>query len=117
MCFSELIQTEMHHVRTLRVMAEVYCKGLQKEVQLEVQILERMFPVLDDLLDMHTHFLSCLLELKRDAQLQAGDSGGFAIERIGDVLVNQVRVCVVVVSIGVYVCLCLFRLVSVCVCV
>ncbi|KAF4085645.1 hypothetical protein AMELA_G00097470 [Ameiurus melas] len=31
----ELIQTEMHHLRTLRIMADVYSKGLQKEVQVE----------------------------------------------------------------------------------
>ncbi|KAL2077064.1 hypothetical protein ACEWY4_026568 [Coilia grayii] len=87
----ELMQTEMHHVRTLRVMAEVYCKGLQREVQLEGGALERMFPVLDDLLDLHTHFLSALLERKREAQLHAAQHGhaGFVIDTIGDVLVTQ----------------------------
>ncbi|XP_060797046.1 A-kinase anchor protein 13 isoform X3 [Neoarius graeffei] len=84
----ELIQTEMHHVRTLRIMADVYSKGLLKEVQLEAQTVDRVFPVLDDLLEMHTHFFSSLLERRREAK-QEGKAGAFVISRIGDILVNQ----------------------------
>ncbi|XP_060784480.1 A-kinase anchor protein 13 isoform X2 [Neoarius graeffei] len=87
----ELIQTEMHHMRTLRIMADVYSKGLQKEVQVEVQTLEKMFPVLEELLELHTHFLSHLLERRREArEEQRGNDGGFVIRRIGDVLLDQV---------------------------
>ncbi|XP_058253450.1 A-kinase anchor protein 13 isoform X3 [Hemibagrus wyckioides] len=87
----ELIQTEMHHVRTLRIMADVYSKGLQKEVQVEVQTLEKMFPVLEDLLELHTLFLTHLLERRREArEEQRGNEGGFVIRRIGDVLLHQV---------------------------
>uniref|UniRef100_A0A3Q3GN43 Si:dkey-172h23.2 n=1 Tax=Labrus bergylta TaxID=56723 RepID=A0A3Q3GN43_9LABR len=86
----ELMQTEMHHIRTLRIMSEVYSKGLQKEVQLDLQTLERLFPVLDELLDFHTQHLLRLLDRKRESQLEAGSSeGGFVINRIGDILVNQ----------------------------
>uniref|UniRef100_A0A667WNI5 Si:dkey-172h23.2 n=1 Tax=Myripristis murdjan TaxID=586833 RepID=A0A667WNI5_9TELE len=74
----ELMQTEMHHIRTLRIMSEVYSKGLQKEVQLEAQTLERLFPVLDELLEIHTQHL-----LRRSLE------GGFIINRIGDILVSQ----------------------------
>ncbi|MFT7806705.1 A-kinase anchor protein 13-like isoform X6 [Arapaima gigas] len=84
----ELIQTEMHHVRTLRIMWNVYSKGLQKEVQLDTQTVERMFPMLDDLLDIHTHFFANILDRKRESQLE-GKDGGFVIRRIGDVLVEQ----------------------------
>ncbi|XP_026786545.3 A-kinase anchor protein 13 isoform X1 [Pangasianodon hypophthalmus] len=84
----ELIQTEMHHVRTLRIMADVYSKGLLKEVQLEAQTVDKVFPVLDDLLEMHTHFFSSLLERRREAK-QAGKDGAFAVHRIGDILVKQ----------------------------
>jgi len=55
---SELIQTEMHHVRTLKIMADVYSKGLLREVQLEVQTVEKMFPMLEEVLDLHTQFFS-----------------------------------------------------------
>ncbi|TSL68181.1 A-kinase anchor protein 13 [Bagarius yarrelli] len=84
----ELIQTEMHHVRTLRIMADVYSKGLLKEVQLEAQTVEKLFPVLDDLLEMHTLFFSSLLERRREAK-QEGKEGAFGVNRIGDILVNQ----------------------------
>ncbi|KAG5849112.1 hypothetical protein ANANG_G00106560 [Anguilla anguilla] len=84
----ELIQTEMHHVRTLKIMSDVYSKGLLKEVQLEAQTAERVFPVLDDLLDLHTGFFSHMLERKREAQ-QEGKDGGYVIRKIGDVLVTQ----------------------------
>ncbi|KAM4602724.1 A-kinase anchor protein 13 [Polymixia lowei] len=84
----ELIQTEMHHVRTLRIMSEVYSKGLQKEVQLEVQTQEKLFPVLDELLELHTQHLLRLLERKKEGQ-QEGSEGGFVINRIGDILVSQ----------------------------
>ncbi|XP_046897204.1 A-kinase anchor protein 13 isoform X2 [Hypomesus transpacificus] len=86
----ELLQTEMHHVRTLRIMSEVYSKGLQKEVQLEGQTVDRVLPVLDELLELHTQLFSRLLERKRDSQQEdAATAGGFVIHRIGDVLVNQ----------------------------
>ncbi|XP_063045579.1 A-kinase anchor protein 13 isoform X2 [Engraulis encrasicolus] len=88
----ELIQTELHHVRTLRIMADVYYKGLMKEVGLEYAVLDRMFPALDDLQDLHNHFLSAMLERKREAQMRAAQQHGqgpFVIERIGDVLIEQ----------------------------
>ncbi|XP_028329145.1 A-kinase anchor protein 13 isoform X2 [Gouania willdenowi] len=86
----ELMQTEMHHIRTLRIMSEVYSKGLQKEVQLEQQTLEKLLPVLDDLLELHTQLVLRLLERKKDSQLESGSlEGGFVISRIGDILVSQ----------------------------
>ncbi|XP_066503367.1 A-kinase anchor protein 13 isoform X2 [Hoplias malabaricus] len=84
----ELIQTEMHHVRTLRIMADVYNKGLLKEVQLEPQTVEKVFPMLDDLMELHTHFFSSLLERKKEAKQEDAENG-FVINRIGDILINQ----------------------------
>ncbi|XP_047437596.1 A-kinase anchor protein 13 isoform X3 [Mugil cephalus] len=86
----ELMQTEMHHIRTLRIMSEVYSKGLHKEVQLELQTLEKLFPALDELLDFHTQHLLRLLERKKESQQEGGCfEGSFLISRIGDVLVSQ----------------------------
>ncbi|KAM7423672.1 hypothetical protein PAMA_000162 [Pampus argenteus] len=86
----ELMQTEMHHIRTLRIMSEVYSKGLQKELQLDLQTVERLFPTLDELLELHTQHLLRLLERKRESQLDgASFDGGFIINRIGDILVSQ----------------------------
>ncbi|XP_050970397.1 A-kinase anchor protein 13 isoform X4 [Labeo rohita] len=83
----ELIQTEMHHLRTLRIMADVYSKGLLTDLQLEVQMVEKMFPMLEELLELHSLFFSALIERKKEGKLQGTD--GFIINRIGDVLVNQ----------------------------
>lgn len=92
LCRSELMQTEMHHIRTLRIMSEVYSKGLQKELQLELQTVDKLFPALDELLELHTQHLLRLLERKRDSQLEGRNwDGGFIINRIGDILVRQVR--------------------------
>ncbi|XP_051776791.1 A-kinase anchor protein 13 isoform X3 [Erpetoichthys calabaricus] len=88
----ELIQTEMHHVRTLKIMSDVYSKGLLKEALLDSRTVEKMFPVLEDLLEIHTQFFSCILERKREAQKQMKNEvkeGGFVIYRIGDILVDQ----------------------------
>ncbi|XP_043954461.1 A-kinase anchor protein 13 isoform X3 [Gambusia affinis] len=86
----ELMQTEMHHIRTLRIMSEVYSKGLQKEVPLEQHTVEKIFPALDDLLDLHSQLLQRLLDRRKESQLEGGGSeGGFVINRIGDILVSQ----------------------------
>ncbi|KAM8895086.1 A-kinase anchor protein 13 isoform 2-T3 [Spinachia spinachia] len=90
----ELMQTEMHHIRTLRIMSEVYSKGLQKEVQLELHMLEKLFPAIDELLELHTQHLLRLLERKKESQLQGGSTeGGFIINRIGDILISQFSGC------------------------
>lgn len=39
---TELYQTEFHHVRTLKIMSEVYYKGLQREMQLDTQTLDKV---------------------------------------------------------------------------
>uniref|UniRef100_UPI0037E78F37 A-kinase anchor protein 13-like isoform X2 n=1 Tax=Semicossyphus pulcher TaxID=241346 RepID=UPI0037E78F37 len=88
----ELYQTEFHHVRTLRIMSEVYYKGLQKELQLDTLTLDKIFPVLDDLLDMHTLFFSQLLERKR-ASSSEGHNNSFLICSVGDVLLHQFSGC------------------------
>ncbi|CAL8357843.1 unnamed protein product [Lota lota] len=89
----ELFQTELHHVRTLRIMSEVYYKGLQMELQLDTQTLEKVFPMLDDLLETHTHFLTLLLERKRTSQVEGRGPSSFLIHSIGDILMNQFSGC------------------------
>ncbi|XP_034391925.1 A-kinase anchor protein 13 isoform X3 [Cyclopterus lumpus] len=89
----ELYQTEFHHVRTLKIMSEVYYKGLQKELQLDTHTLDKIFPVLDDMLDTHTHFLTLLLERKRASATEGQNNNGFLIFSIGDVLLNQFSGC------------------------
>ncbi|XP_038137548.1 rho guanine nucleotide exchange factor 28-like [Cyprinodon tularosa] len=86
----ELMQTELHYMQTLCIMSEIYSKGLQKEVPLDQHTVERIFPVLDDLLDLHDQLLQRLFAREKESQLEAGGSeGNFIIKRIGDILVSQ----------------------------
>ncbi|KAM7003449.1 A-kinase anchor protein 13-like [Tautogolabrus adspersus] len=89
----ELYQTEFHHVRTLRIMAEVYYKGLQKELQLDTLTLDKIFPMLDDLLDVHSLFLSQLLEKKRASSSEGQNNNSFLICSVGNVLLHQFSGC------------------------
>ncbi|CAJ1061321.1 rho guanine nucleotide exchange factor 2 isoform X2 [Xyrichtys novacula] len=84
----ELIQTEFHHVRTLRIMEGVFRRGMQEEVLLEAGVVHSVFPCLDQLLEWHTHFLSELMK-KRKEGLAEGSSTNFTVLRIGDLLQRQ----------------------------
>ncbi|KAF3692512.1 Rho guanine nucleotide exchange factor 2 Guanine nucleotide exchange factor H1 [Channa argus] len=84
----ELIQTEFHHVRTLRIMEGVYRRGMLEEVMLEAGVVHTMFPCLDQLLELHSSFLSELLNRRREG-LKEGSSTNFTIPSIGDLLLRQ----------------------------
>uniref|UniRef100_A0A8D0C9U6 Rho/Rac guanine nucleotide exchange factor 2 n=1 Tax=Scleropages formosus TaxID=113540 RepID=A0A8D0C9U6_SCLFO len=85
----ELIQTELHHVRTLRIMEGVYRRGMLEEVRLEPGLVHGVFPCLDRLLSLHSHFLAQLL-LRKNHSLAPGSSTNFTIHQLGDVLQEQV---------------------------
>ncbi|XP_060138919.1 A-kinase anchor protein 13 isoform X6 [Zootoca vivipara] len=84
----ELMQTEMHHVRTLKIMSDVYSRGMVQELQYEQQMVEKVFPCLDDLLNIHTQFFQRILERKKESLADRSEKN-FVIKRIGDILVNQ----------------------------
>lgn len=86
---SELIQTELHHVRTLRIMDGVFRRGMLDEVQLEPGVVHALFPCLERLLMLHTHFLTQLLA-RRTQSLQPDSAYNFTINQISDVLIQQV---------------------------
>lgn len=86
---AELVQTEMHHVRTLKIMLKVYSRALQDELQFSSKAIGRLFPCVDELLDMHSHFLSRLKE-RRQESLEEGSDRNYIIQKIGDLLVQQV---------------------------
>uniref|UniRef100_A0A671R065 Tropomyosin alpha-3 chain-like n=1 Tax=Sinocyclocheilus anshuiensis TaxID=1608454 RepID=A0A671R065_9TELE len=85
---SELIQTELHHVRTLRIMDGVFRRGMLEEVQLELGVVHALFPCLERLLMLHTHFLTQLLE-RRAQSLQPDSTNNFTITQISDLLIQQ----------------------------
>ncbi|XP_026173053.1 rho guanine nucleotide exchange factor 2 isoform X1 [Mastacembelus armatus] len=84
----ELIQTEFHHVRTLRIMEGVYRQGMLDEVMLEAGVVHTIFPCLDQLLELHSSFLSELLNRRKEG-LMEGSSTNFTVRSIGDLLLRQ----------------------------
>lgn len=88
-CFLELIQTELHHMRTLQIMERVFRQGMLEELQLDPGTVHAIFPCLDQLTRIHSHFLAQLL-LRRNNSLQSGSSRNFTIHQLGDILLEQV---------------------------
>ncbi|XP_064354844.1 rho guanine nucleotide exchange factor 2 isoform X2 [Dromaius novaehollandiae] len=84
----ELIQTEIHHVRTLKIMANMFRKGMLEELQLEPATVQSIFPCVDELGQIHERFLAQLLERRRESLAQDSNKN-FVINRLGDILVNQ----------------------------
>ncbi|XP_057397925.1 A-kinase anchor protein 13 isoform X1 [Balaenoptera acutorostrata] len=84
----ELMQTEFHHLRTLKIMSDVYSRGMTADLLFEQQMVEKLFPCLDELISIHSQFLQRILERKKDSLVDKSEKN-FLIKRIGDVLVHQ----------------------------
>ncbi|XP_038580969.1 rho guanine nucleotide exchange factor 1a isoform X1 [Micropterus salmoides] len=84
----ELIQTEVHHMRTLHIMERVFRQGMLEELQLDPITVHAMFPCLDQLIRIHSHFLAQLL-MRRNSSLQPGSNCNFTIHKLGDILLEQ----------------------------
>ncbi|XP_072917387.1 rho guanine nucleotide exchange factor 2-like isoform X1 [Hemitrygon akajei] len=84
----ELIQTEVHHLRTLKIMSDIFRKGMLEDLQMDSNTADTMFPALDELTEYHIQFLTRLLERRRESLLD-GSSKNFVITRLGDLLVSQ----------------------------
>uniref|UniRef100_A0A3P9PSW7 Rho/Rac guanine nucleotide exchange factor 18 n=1 Tax=Poecilia reticulata TaxID=8081 RepID=A0A3P9PSW7_POERE len=84
----ELMQTEMHHVRTLKIMLRVYVQEMKENLQMDSGRLDCLFPRLENLLDLHTHFLSCLRERRRENLISPSERN-YTINRVADILIAQ----------------------------
>ncbi|NXM92198.1 ARG28 factor, partial [Oenanthe oenanthe] len=84
----ELMQTEVHHIHTLFIMSEIFRRGMKEELQLDHSMVDRIFPCLDELLEMHRQFF-CRMKERRQESCEAGSERNFVISRIGDILVQQ----------------------------
>ncbi|KAH0512739.1 Rho guanine nucleotide exchange factor 28 [Microtus ochrogaster] len=85
----ELMQTEVHHMQTLLIMSEVFRKGMKEELQLDHSTVDKIFPCLDELLETHRHFFFSMKERRQESCM--GNDRNFVINRIGDILVQQIR--------------------------
>ena len=83
------MQTEFHHLRTLKIMSDVYSRGMMADLLFEQQMVEKLFPCLDELIGIHSQFFQRILERKKDSLVDKSEKN-FLIRRIGDVLVQQV---------------------------
>ncbi|CAN9504394.1 unnamed protein product [Ophioblennius macclurei] len=84
----ELMQTELHHLQTLHIMAEIFRRGMKEEVQLDTEAVERVFPRLDQLLLFHHAFFAAMKERRQNSAQPQGHRN-YLIQRIGDVLLQQ----------------------------
>ncbi|XP_040586102.1 A-kinase anchor protein 13 isoform X3 [Mesocricetus auratus] len=84
----ELMQTELHHIRTLKIMSDVYSRGMMTDLLFEQQMVEKLFPCLDELISIHSQFFQRILERKKESLVEKSEKN-FLVKRIGDVLVNQ----------------------------
>ncbi|XP_075060780.1 rho guanine nucleotide exchange factor 18 [Mixophyes fleayi] len=83
----ELMQTEMHHVRTLKIMLNVYSRALKEELHGNKEVLQ-LFPCVNELLDLHGQFLAWFKERRKES-LEEGSDRNYIIQKIGDMLVQQ----------------------------
>ncbi|XP_066468642.1 rho guanine nucleotide exchange factor 28 [Tiliqua scincoides] len=84
----ELMQTEVHHIHTLFIMSKIFRKGMKEELQLDNGTVDKIFPCLDELLELHQQFF-CSMKERRQESSQEGSDRNFVISRIGDILVQQ----------------------------
>ncbi|XP_074851528.1 rho guanine nucleotide exchange factor 28 [Carettochelys insculpta] len=84
----ELMQTEVHHIHTLFIMSEIFRKGMKEELQLDHSTVDKIFPCLDELLEIHRQFF-CAMKERRQESCKGGNERNFVINRIGDILVQQ----------------------------
>ncbi|XP_037554241.1 rho guanine nucleotide exchange factor 18 [Nematolebias whitei] len=84
----ELMQTEMHHVRTLKIMLLVYAQELKENLQMDSSRLDCLFPRLETLLELHTQFFSRLKERRRE-NLVSPSTKNYTINRVADILITQ----------------------------
>ncbi|XP_046708640.1 rho guanine nucleotide exchange factor 18a isoform X2 [Silurus meridionalis] len=84
----ELIQTEINHVRTLKLMLGVYLRELRDSLLMDESQLERLFPRLERLLNEHQNFLQ-RLKNRRTECLETGSDQNYCITNIGDILITQ----------------------------
>ncbi|KAK9391305.1 rho guanine nucleotide exchange factor 2 [Crotalus adamanteus] len=84
----ELIQTELHHVQTLKIMTNLFRKGMLEDLQMDASVVQSMFPCVDELSEIHGSFLARLLERRKES-LADGSPKNFVINRLGDILIQQ----------------------------
>lgn len=84
---AEFIQTEMHHVRTLKLLLHVYMYELRQRSILDEA---RLFCGVESMLTLHQEFLSCL-KARQSTSQEDGSPNMYQIAEFADILISQVR--------------------------
>ncbi|KAM8961224.1 rho guanine nucleotide exchange factor 18 [Pelodytes ibericus] len=84
----ELMQTEMHHVRTLKIIVKVYSRALREDLQYGNKEIQQIFPCADELLELHGQFLARFKERRKES-LEEGSDRNYIIQKVGDLFVQQ----------------------------
>lgn len=71
-------------------MSEIFRKGMKEELQLDHSTVDKIFPCLDELLEIHRQFF-CRMKERRQESCEEENERNFIINRIGDLLVEQVK--------------------------
>ncbi|XP_035169908.1 rho guanine nucleotide exchange factor 2-like, partial [Oxyura jamaicensis] len=69
-------------------MGSVFRRAMLEELQLDPGTVQKIFPCVDELSQIHERFLAQLLERRRDSLAQDSNKN-FVINRLGDILVGQ----------------------------
>lgn len=84
----ELIQTEMHHVRTLKILLHVYMHELKQSQLIEAPKLDWLFLRVEALLSLHQHFLNCL-KMRQNQSQEEGNPNNYYMTQLSDLLISQ----------------------------
>ncbi|XP_026722803.1 rho guanine nucleotide exchange factor 2-like [Athene cunicularia] len=68
-----LMQTEMHHVRTLKVTPKVHSKATREELQFPNAVINKLFISVDELLVVDGRFLLQLKERQKESLEEGSD--------------------------------------------
>ena len=80
---AEFFQTERSHVRNLKVLERLFFRPLLESSHMSKELIERLFPNLDEVLAVHT---------KYNQRMKERIKAGFPIGNIGDILTEMVTV-------------------------
>nr|XP_018671959.1 rho guanine nucleotide exchange factor 28-like isoform X2 [Ciona intestinalis] len=76
----EFIQTERNYLTTLKIMQKIFARGLVKEAHIDPEVVEKLFPSIDEHVDYVANFVAKL----SDRQVE-----GKVVDGIGDICVAQ----------------------------
>ncbi len=78
----EFILTESNHCQVLKVVQKIFVEGMYKYLNMPRDVVERIFPCMDEMIDLHFRFLE---------RLRVRQSEKAIVDSLADILLEQVR--------------------------